>query len=144
VGLKLRGFESDGSSMPKPTLVARFKMGPDGALRTASPGKHKHFKIRLTVEGLPEGVQTVSYLLHPSFRDDRVLTIPYGVPDFREDIMSYGDFFVTVTAEGERPQSREWFAEAFVSKLSDALKAGHPSAGRSEEVDAAIKQIARL
>ena len=127
--------------MAKPRLIAKFKRTSDGSLRTTSLGKYLHFHITLTVEGLPEGVETVTYLLHPSFKDDRVVTIPCGVPDFREDIISYGDFFVTVTAEGERPR---WFAEAFATKLSDALIAGHPSADRSLQETRAIEQIAGL
>jgi hypothetical protein len=125
-------------------LVAKFRTDDDGSLRTHSIGKYLHYMIRLSVRELPEGVQTVTYMLHPSFRSGRIATIPYGVPDFREDIVSYGDFFITVTAEGERPQTREWFAEAFVSKLSEALTEGHPSHGRPPAIDEAIKRIASL
>lgn len=130
--------------MEKPRLVATFRTGTNGSLRTSSMGKYTHYKIQLSLHDLPEGVQTVTYLLHPSFKSDRVLTIPYGVPDFKEDIMTYGDFFITATVEGERPQTREWFAEAFATRVSDALKMGHPASGRSNEVQQAINQIEKL
>ena len=125
-------------------LLATFRKSADGKLRTFTIGKYKHYKIRIFVEGLPDGVQTVTYLMHPSFKSDRILTIPYGVPDFQENIMSYGDFFITVTAEGEQPRTDEWFAEAFATRLSDALKAGHPPNQRSAEIEEAIARIASL
>ena len=125
-------------------LVANFKKSSDGTIRMSSVGKYKLYEIRLTIEDLPEGVKTVTYLLHPSSKSDRIEIVPYGVNGFREDINAYGDFFVTVTAEGFRPRSNEWFAVAFATKLSDALKAGHPSHSRTQEVDEAIARLTSI
>ncbi|HVU48995.1 MAG TPA: hypothetical protein VHD85_22910, partial [Terracidiphilus sp.] len=96
----------------------------------------------MTVDDLPEGVKAVTYLLHPSSKSARVQSVPYGVQGFREDISAYGDFFITVTAEGFRPRSNEWFAIAFATKLSDALSVGHPPIARTKEVDEAIMELA--
>lgn len=119
----------------EPKLIAEFALDKNGRLKTYPGKKYKHFWIKLSVKDAPPDTYSVTYLLHESYKD-RVREIPVDVPGFEEEISSYGDYTITVTANGKNPQ-------AFASKLSEALKRKYEG-GESNEIREAITQIERM
>ncbi len=113
----------------EPKLLAEFKLDAEGRPQTYSGSRHKHYKIRLSLKNAPPETLSVAYQLHESYKD-RVREIPIGVPDFREDISSYGDYLVTVTLQGARS------AQALTAKLSDALKENYRGVADPEILNA--------
>jgi hypothetical protein len=118
----------------RPQLLAEFELGKNGQPKTSWGKKFEHFHLRLFVRHPPPQTYSVTYQLHESYGKDRVREIPIGIPEFQEEITSYGDYDITVTFNGKSPQ-------AIVTKLSEALRENY-TGDATNEIQKAIKQIA--
>ncbi|MBZ5614667.1 MAG: hypothetical protein LAO23_11710 [Acidobacteriia bacterium] len=118
---------------PAPVIKAVFELDEKGQPAFVEGTDHRHYRIRLHVENVPEDTYAVTYLLHETYynpvRESRDRTV-----GFTEDLTSYGDY--TVQA---KIRSREGII-AVATQLSAALAAGH--AGYvSPEIESALKEI---
>ncbi len=100
--------------MSSPKILAEFITDTKGRPQYLNGSSHKHYRIRLLLKDAPGDVSRVTYKLHESYRQP-VREVPVGVPDFAEEITSFGDH--TITAMLRRREG----TELLTNRLSDAL-----------------------
>jgi len=91
-----------------------------------------HYRIRLSVEGVPDDAHAVTYNLHESYRDP--VREVLDDPNFPLEITAYGDYEVVVKVRRKR------FQETFRASLSSALRATYGS-DPNRRISAALADI---
>jgi hypothetical protein len=119
--------------MLSPVIKAMFELDQLGRPEAIQRENHKHYRIRLHVENVPDDTYAVTYLLHETYYEP-VRESRDRNAQFAEDLTSYGDF--TVQA---RVRSKEGVA-TIATPLSAALEAGH-GANLPPEIMSAISDI---
>src|SRR5689334_1693521 len=100
--------------MSSPKILAQFITDAKGRPQYLTGPSHKHYRIRLFLKDTPEDVNRVTYKLHESYRQP-VREVPVGVPDFAEEITSFGDHTITAVIR------RRGGTDLVTNRLSDAL-----------------------
>lgn len=121
-------------------LLAEFQLDAEGkpiGIQFRKGGK-VHFGVRLFVENAPESARFAEYRLDETF-DQPKRKVPRTVPQFEEEIHTYGDFEVGLAfpnpKEPEQRPHREWLSKALV-----AFYEKHPELN-SSDVKSALQSI---
>lgn len=110
-------------------LNAQFVVGSNGKPEFIEGDTRKHYKIRLSVEGVPTQSESVIYELDDSYYSPvREVFKEAGGDSFEEEITSYGDFTVSTNVSG--------LTKTFHTKLSDALETSLDHYGPSTDIAA--------
>ncbi len=118
---------------PAPVIKAVFELDEKGQPLFVKGADHKHYRIRLHVENVPEDTYAVTYLLDESYYNP-VREARDRAAGFTEELTSYGDYDLQA-----KIRSREGTA-AVTTKLSAALEAGHADEV-SPQIESALKDI---
>ena len=121
--------------MSQATVRAEFIKDDVAGVRYFQNSRHRHYKIRLWVDGAPEDTYAVTYMLDSTYRDP--VREVRDDPQFCLDTTTFGDYDLTVHVRRKR------LTEKFQVRLSDALAASYPPEQRTPEVAAAIEEIRR-
>ena len=113
------------------TIRAQLVLDARGRPVALRSSRLNHYKIQLWLEGVPDDAHAATWVLHDSYRDP-VREILDG-PCFGLQISTYGDYEIVVNVRRRR------LTERFSVRISEALRAGHPSP--TPEVAAAIAEI---
>lgn len=126
-------------------IKAVFELDDDGKPIYVQGKRLRHYKIKLSAEGMPDPVAAVTFKLHESYRDPvrEVFKGSESDAPFTETITSYGDFEVAVSPSGQfSSESSSGLVCDTIQRLSDAL---HESArtldGDAQSIDDALRDI---
>jgi hypothetical protein len=120
-----------GPAVSNVTIKARLVLDERGRPIVLRSGRYNHYKIELWLEGVPEDAHAATWVLHDSYRDP-VREVLDG-PSFPLGVSTYGDYDVVANVRRRR------YSEKFTARISEALRAGHPSP--TPEIAAAIAEI---
>ena len=119
--------------MSGPKIRAAFVTDLQHRPYASDDGHHTHYRIVLSLEGAPEGTQSVTYKLHETYAD-ALREVGQG-PSFQVEITSYGDFAIKALVRTAND------FEILTSSLIDALR-GSYGANPDPEIASAIDVLA--
>ena len=105
--------------MSKPKIVAEFITDSRGRPQFFEGSARKHYRIRLLLRDVPSDVSRVTYKLDESYRQP-LCEVPIGVPEFQEEITSFGDF--TVTAMVRRRAGTDLVTNSLSAALNETYR----------------------
>lgn len=114
---------------------AEFELDEGGKPAFIQGKRLKHYKIRLSVDAVPDQAQSVTYRLHDSYKNPvREVFRGERGGHFDESITSFGDFDVQVSPSGSYRASSK--------RLSDALReSARRLAGDLRAIEDALRDI---
>ncbi len=119
--------------MDIPKIHVEFKLDANGKPICITRGDKNHYKLVLSVVGVPEDTHAVTYQLHESYYDP-TREVRRGEAGFPEEITSYGDYAIAARV---RQKSSSTVVKTILTKaLSDTYK----DAG-NEEIQRAISEL---
>jgi hypothetical protein len=117
--------------MSTPKIVAEFITDSRGKPQYFEGTARKHYRIRLSLRDVPSDVSRVTYKLPESYRQP-VREVPIGVPNFQEDITSFGDY--TVTAMLRRRAGTDLVTNSLSAALHESYR-DDPTPSVREAID---------
>jgi hypothetical protein len=117
--------------MSSPKILAEFITDSKGQPQYLNGKARKHYRIRLFLKDAPADVSRVTYKLDESYRQP-VREVPVGVPDFGEEITSFGDH--TVTAMLRRRTGTDLVTNSLSAALEETYRGNAPPSVR-EAID---------
>src|SRR5262245_52717067 len=105
--------------MSAPKIVAEFITDSRGKPQYFEGSSRKHYRIRLSLRGAPSDVSRVTYKLDESYRQP-LREVPIGVPNFQEEITSFGDY--TVTAMLRRRAGTDLVTNSLTAALNETYR----------------------
>ena len=105
--------------MSESKILAEFITDSEGRPQYLSGSSRKHYRIRLLLKNVPHDVSRVTYKLDDSYRQP-LREVPVGVPDFQEEITSFGDS--TVMAMLRRRAGTELVTNSLSAALKETYK----------------------
>jgi hypothetical protein len=116
-------------------LGAMFIMDENGVPKYEKVGGHKHYFIKLFIDGAPKDAQKTTYTLHETYFDP-IRDVSRDDGKFVEPITSYGDYIIkanVLTPDGRQVVNRS---------LSDALRSSYSHDNISPlTIETALKDI---
>ena len=119
------------------TLLAEFEI-ENGQPAFVQGSKHKHYRIRLFLEGVPQDAITVRYQLDPTYKNP-IRIVSAGAPQFNEFTTAYGDYLIQVSM---RNKSDPNYDHPLTSgRLAEALQTKYAGTA-NPSISVAIQEIA--
>ena len=118
-------------------IKAQFVLDQHGKPVFDKGQDHKHYKIHLSIKGMPEHAESVSYTLHSTYYNPvREIFKKERGEQFQEEITSYGDFDIKAVVSGFNKETQSSLSNALETSIKD-----YETTVDHAAIDEALKEI---